>query len=169
MSIDEEALPIKAKRRFRLRTILLALVVIAIGVGTAVLLETNATSAELAAFKNSQKSISFPVYYPSKIPSAFSINPRSLSTSGGLLAFPIANSNGQSIEVTEQNLPSQFDISKVNGLFHNIPGIGTVAIGSGFLGQLGFIKTAKTLITLSAPTQISAGDLQSIAYNFKPL
>ena len=113
--------------------------------------------------------VTFPVYFPTSIPAYYFVDSSSTSVSNDVLIFPISRNDGKKILVTEQSLPSGFDLNAVNGLQHQLPGVGTVVIGSGFLASRAVIQTTKTVIFLSAPQEIPTADLQSITYSFKQL
>ena len=119
--------------------------------------------------KEFQQRISFPIYYPSQLPSYFFVDVGSAEDTNNTLIFPITRNDGQKIIVTEQPLPTGYDLSGVSGLQHTIKGVGVAVIGSGFLSQRAVLATPKTLILLSAAPQIPFADLQRITYAFRQL
>jgi len=161
---------IKAFTRYRLIAIsLCALLVVIAGVIIFLFVAHGTTDSLVASFRAPQHAVDFPLYYPSALPSYYFVDSGSIQTDNDVVIFPISRNDGKKILVTEQSLPSDFSLNNVNGLQHQLPGIGTAVIGSGFLGNRAVIKTSQTVIFLSSPQEISITDLQSIAYNFKQL
>jgi hypothetical protein len=124
--------------------------------------------AKLAFSKTSQL-FSFPLYYPSSMPSYFFVDTGSMTTSNNTLIFPISRNDGQKIIVTEQQLPVGFDTTQVTGTRTVIPNLGTIVLGSGYLGNRSVIVTQNTLMFISAPSTITVGDLDEIVKAFRPV
>lgn len=146
----------------------LAIVGALIGLVTFLDNHTSQTSA-CSTLRHTTTKLPFPIYCPRSLPSYFFIDADGLRIGGNMLIFAIVRSDGQKILVTEQALPSGFTLDGIDGLDHEIVGVGRVVIGNGFTGKRAVLQTKSTLVFLSAPGTIGGGDLEAITYSFRPL
>jgi hypothetical protein len=163
----DEAQEPKHKKPSLIRYMVWGLIpVLLIGGALAVFLLTRHHDPNQVALKNAEKSVSFPLYYPSGLASYFFLDRGSISTTNSIVIFTIDRDDGQKIFVTEQALPRNFNLSIITGTQATLP-IGKLVIGDGFIGYRAAIKTPKTLIFLTSSSTLSTGDFSAVVKSFK--
>jgi hypothetical protein len=92
----------KAARRPLLDIVRLTILTMAIVIGGLVWMHYNHHSEQLPS--NLKKSVNFAVYYPSALPSGYSLDKKSSSVDKGILFYSLSN-NDKKISISEQAAP----------------------------------------------------------------
>ena len=164
----EEEAKVKYSRKWFLASFAIILIILA---GVWFILNRYASSPPIP--KSISKQLKITLYYPYGLPSAYTIDENSFSSAEGqALAFNILSSQGKSIAVTEQALPSKLDLyapdpGNVKPENFNTP-VGEAAIRSAGANRIGYINTGKTLLIFNLG-DTPATDFQAIAKDFKKL
>lgn len=108
--------------------------------------------------KEIRSSVSFPIYYPEKLPAGYAVDKESVKVEGGIL-FYVVSSTTKKITITQQTAPSSGldlkKLSEINTSFKSNP----VLAGEAVLGlnqgiPVGIMKTNTTLVNITGQKDI---------------
>jgi len=110
--------------------------------------------------------VSFPVYYPTKLPPGYTLNPKSVSISSDLLFFSVTSAEKKpTLVFTEQSMPANFDIKSMVGKDAT-----ALAVESGTFYDIGtdkqnkyILATDSTLIFINITDKIDASAVNFMA------
>jgi hypothetical protein len=115
------------------------------------------------------KDLSFPVYFPQKLPDGFTLDKNSIDSQPNVLVYKYTYDNGDPLFISIQPLDPQLDINS----FKPTREIGT-SIGKGYLVEYEdrttvAIVTPKTLVLLNAPEKIPGVAIEQFAASLRPV
>jgi hypothetical protein len=151
----------------RLGLVTAAVIVVVAGGFTVFMLTRPSPSPTQKTFQSAEKQVGFPLLYPVGLPSYFFLDQGTINVSNGIVQFSIVQDGGQKIYVTEQSLPANFSLKGITGTVATKPGIGTLVIGSGFLGYRAVIKGSQTLVVLTCSTSINGNDFATVVKDLR--
>ncbi len=153
-------------RKWLVITVITAVILIAAGITGFILYKHRNPYAPLP--KNTANLVSFPVYFPVKLPARYHINPKNVSVNSQLISYEITKSGDSSFSLTvnEQALPNNFDFSQLGSKDNNGTPLQT-NLGTGYIYTFhdrknATIVTTTTWLILSGTTQVSNTDIQTI-------
>ena len=121
------------------------------------------------------KSTNFAIYYPSSLPSGYTLNKNSFSQQNGVLFFQI-NANDKTISISEQQLPKippDFDtIQKFNTSFKQFDltaGKSLLGIDAQSNNPIAIVITNTTLININASNEVPRDVVAKIIENLASL
>jgi hypothetical protein len=122
-----------------------------------------------------KSSLTFPSYYPSKLPDGFSILDNGVTQpekAKDVVIIHIKDTNGRTVDISDQAMPSSFDFDQFFGSFeskadHPTP-VGNATIGIGDDHQLlAAIKTSRTLVIMNTSHNLTTEEFNLILDNLK--
>lgn len=110
-------------------------------------------------------SLSFPIYYPSKLPPNFKYVNQSAKVEGGLLTYDLSDGSN-TITIAIQSLPkTELDLNIIDGLKAYKTSIGTAYIGKQKETIAAIVVADRSLINISSSSSISTQTLGVVAQN----
>lgn len=156
---DQHDKPARKKKWLATAIVVLLIVVAAVGV----LIYTHRSSSPLSAYA---RQISFPLYYPSKLPDSYYLNAKTISLSSDLVFYEL-NSTSQkpALVITQQSMPDGFDAKKLVGEKASalaVP-VGTLYDISAGKQSKYMLTTGTTLVFISTLKKVDASAVNALA------
>jgi len=119
------------------------------------------------------RQVTFPLYYPTRLPAGFRLEPESASATNQVVTFAISAPEGKQVVISQQPTPSDFDFENfyLNSLFgakEVITPLGKAVIGQINDDTFASIVTDETWIIINAPAGLPADQMQRLIQAFAP-
>jgi hypothetical protein len=155
--------PSKQYKKWRIAIVAFILLIV---IATVVLV---GRPAKQSAFLTSeiQSRAGFPLYYPARLPSGYTVDKTTLSTTNKVVTYQIKDPRGKSLFVSLQPRPNNFDIEAFNREVIS-DGISlTTTVGAATIGrlrenQVASILTEETWVLISDPNAVPQQELKTI-------
>lgn len=120
---------------------------------------------------NIRKSVAFPLYQPTHLPSGFALDKTSFNSSQQVVTFTINYNGGKKLIFIEQPKPTQLNFSDFTQQLSNAQSI-TLPIGQAAIGTyqgvgLGTIAGDQTWVLIRAPGGIDSYNFEAIIHSMK--
>lgn len=152
------------------KLLLVIIIIILAAVGGYYLYKQLSTPSPIP--KSITSSVSFPIYYPSELPKGYKLNTESFNTNGRVVTYYFSNNAGQNISISQQAVPANFDFDNFNkkrilGSKEILTPVGKATIGQSSERNVASVITDKTWILVSAPSDTTAAQLETIVKSLK--
>lgn len=150
------------QRKLNSTLVVIASIVVGIFILGFVAYKLLTRSSTSVVFPNNIKdSVSYDLYYPSSLPSGYSLDTSSMKIEQGVVSFAV-NTVGQNIFINEQPLPSEFGSFKIDGFDSVVTASGTLLVGVALDTPTAILTTDNTLITIKGSTDVSKETITEI-------
>jgi hypothetical protein len=116
--------------------------------------------------------VSFPLYYPSKLPPDYTVDTKSISVDGGLIIYKLTSTTQKpALVFTEQALPPNFDGNKMIGKNAAALAVPTGTLYDVQAGQQGkyILTTDQTLIFVNAASKPDTETINSMMLSLQKI
>jgi hypothetical protein len=150
------------------RPLIILILVVLIGLITAGwFILSNSTDKSTIPLEIVSK-LSFPAYYPSKLPAGYSYTDGSAKLQTGLFYYKL-HKGTKIITVTQQPVQGSIDLKKLPKYSSlNVPA-GPAALGVSVGNPSAVIATGSTLVSINSSKGVSKDDVITVAKNIKPI
>lgn len=167
---QEQPPPRSAGRRLIISLVIVFVVAI-IATGGIIIYRRSNPSNPLPAAITSQ--VTFPLYYPAKLPPGFVFDQGSASATPQVVTFSVSHHDGKKLIVSQQPVPPDFDFENfyLNSLFgakEVITPLGKAVIGQIKDATFASIVTDRTWVIINAPAGLPADQMEQLIKSFAP-
>ncbi len=149
--------------------IIVFLAITIIGVGSGIYLSQRTRNPFPVAISDS---VTFPLYYPSKLPSGYHVDPSSFKGNNQAVLYSLVKANSPSIAISVQTKPSGFDFDdfknkQLRGTKTVPTDAGDAVVGLYAERILGSLLTDKSWVLVNGSSKVSAKDIQTIVKSLR--